>query len=90
MAASVNGFTASAIKTLEGRSKYNRADSEVIGKFSNKRLQYLTHEATSNLSEAINTSNKLVGVFDVKVQLYIKCRRSMNAASSAPPQTHIS
>ncbi|WVZ16378.1 hypothetical protein V8G54_009360 [Vigna mungo] len=50
--------------------------------FRNNRLQYLMHEATSNLSAAINTSSKAGAVVVVKVLLYIKFSSSMRAASS--------
>lgn len=82
-AASASGRTASAIKTLEGRSKYSKADSHVMGRLSSKWLQCLMHDATSNLSAAISTSSKAVGVIVDKVLLYMKFSKSMKAASSA-------
>ena len=58
------------------------AESGVIGIFRNNRLQYLMHEATSNISAAINTSSNAGAVVVVKVVLYIKFSSSMRAASS--------
>ncbi|GER26837.1 lon protease homolog [Striga asiatica] len=44
---------------------------QVIGMWRNNRLQYLIHEATSNLSAAIITSSKAVGVVLGRVLLLL-------------------
>ena len=83
-AASVNGRTASAIRTLEGSSRYSKADSGVIGKLHSSLLQYFMQDATSNLSAAMSTSSNPGAVFVVNIFLYINFRSSVNAASSDP------